>query len=129
MSHPRHSPRAHSGDNKKMQAAKQEKPKLTSVPHHSVVRRDSHGATHVGRGGTGNVAKEPTTVLSGSAPLSAVMSNRSSKSASSPTDKERKDKSSSPVPNNDDEDVAVPARRPEEISWAEKGRNLLFGKK
>jgi hypothetical protein len=75
------------------------------------------------------VAKDSTTpVLSGSAPLAAVMSNRSSKSATSPTDKERKDKNGSPVPN-DDDDVAVPARRPEDISWAEKGRNLLFGKK
>ncbi|KAK3905844.1 hypothetical protein C8A05DRAFT_41268 [Staphylotrichum tortipilum] len=91
-----------------------------------VVRRDSQGATHVGRGGTGNVVKESTTVLSGSAPLSAVLSNRSTRSA---TDKERKDKNGSPVPNNDDDDVAVPARKPEDISWAEKGRNLLFGKK
>ncbi|KAK4043017.1 hypothetical protein C8A01DRAFT_32962 [Parachaetomium inaequale] len=46
----------------------------------------------------------------------------------------RKVKSAPPVRSGDDgngegDDVAVPARRPEEIGWAEKGMNLLFGKK
>jgi hypothetical protein len=44
---------------------------------------------------------------------------------SATTDKLRREKSAGA----DDDDVAVPARKPEEIGWAEKGRNLLFGKK
>ncbi|KAK0731721.1 hypothetical protein B0H67DRAFT_549428 [Lasiosphaeris hirsuta] len=62
-----------------------------------VIRRSSHGATHVGRGGTGNVFHP----------------NSEEEAAA----KREQEKNGSAV---DDT---------KEASWAEKGRNLLFGKK
>ncbi|KAK5663290.1 hypothetical protein OQA88_3717 [Cercophora sp. LCS_1] len=63
-----------------------------------VVRRESQGATHVGRGGTGNVFK------AGSEEAEAA--------------KKELEKGASAV-----EDAV------KQPGWAEKGRNLLFGKK
>ncbi|KAK3394088.1 hypothetical protein B0H63DRAFT_517243 [Podospora didyma] len=69
-----------------------------------VIRRQSHGAQHVGRGGNGNVF------------------NANSEDAAA-ANKEQ-DKASSAI---DDDGTAVqPPRSP---GWAEKGRNLIFGKK
>ncbi|KAK4233818.1 hypothetical protein C8A03DRAFT_38440 [Achaetomium macrosporum] len=104
-----------------------------------VVRRMSHGATHIGRGGTGNVVKtgpadDKIPSPAGSPALSPVPAAALEK-VPSRTDKERKEKEkekekrSSPAGSDTASDVAVPARKPEEIGWAEKGRNLLFGKK
>jgi hypothetical protein len=103
----------------------------------------SHGATHIGRGGTGNVVKtgpsdDKVPSPAGSPALSPVPGAALDK-VPSRTDKERKEKEkekgkekekrSSPAGSDTGSDVAVPARKPEEIGWAEKGRNLLFGKK
>jgi len=65
-----------------------------------VVRRPSRGATHVGRGGTGNVftpAEE------------AAAKRELEKAASAIVDDQKK--------------------KTEEPGWAEKGKNFLFGKK
>jgi hypothetical protein len=65
-----------------------------------VVRRSSKGATHVGRGGTGNVftpAEE------------AAAKKELEKAASAIVDDHKK--------------------KTEEPGWAEKGKNFLFGKK
>ncbi|KAK4128769.1 hypothetical protein N657DRAFT_639260 [Parathielavia appendiculata] len=92
---------------------------------------------HIGRGGTGNVAKaEDSSPPSGPAasdkqpsPSPALLAADKGK------DKENlqkvKSRASSDGDHADagDDDVAVPARKPEEVGWAEKGRNLLFGKK
>ncbi|KAK3310061.1 uncharacterized protein B0T15DRAFT_22627 [Chaetomium strumarium] len=102
-----------------------------------VVRRMSHGATHIGRGGTGNVVKtgpsdDKVPSPAGSPALSPVPAAGLDK-VPSRTDKEHKEKEkekrSSPTGSDTASDVAVPARKTEEIGWAEKGRNLLFGKK
>ena len=82
---------------------------------------------------TGAEADSPTSA--GSPPLSATAAasdrpptpimDQLRKVKSATADKLRRERSAGP----DDEDVAVPGRKPEEIGWAEKGRNLLFGKK
>lgn len=82
---------------------------------------------------TGAEADSPTSA--GSPPLSATAAasdrpptpimDQLRKVKSATADKLRRERSAGP----DDDDVAVPARKPEEIGWAEKGRNLLFGKK
>ncbi|KAK4136379.1 hypothetical protein BT67DRAFT_397427 [Trichocladium antarcticum] len=74
-----------------------------------VVRRDSHGATHVGRGGTGNVV-----MMGGSGDDCAVAD------PASPPPMLRR----TPSPAGQE-----PLRKSEEPGWAEKGMNLLFGKK
>ncbi len=130
------------------------KTKLTSLLH-SVVRRDSHGATHVGRGGTGNVAPatpSPTTAAGGAgagsptlapvrsaervpSPVAATSATATEKlkREKSPGEKLRRERSRQSATGAGagagDDDVAVPARKPEEIGWAERGLNLLFGKK
>jgi hypothetical protein len=95
---------------------------------------------HIGRGGTGNVAKADTECPAAPAPGAQGATGSSDKPASPALlaadkgkDKEnlRKIKSRTSTNGDDanDDDVAVPARKPEEIGWAEKGRNLLFGRK
>ncbi|KAJ4297185.1 hypothetical protein N0V88_004103 [Collariella sp. IMI 366227] len=94
----------------------------------SVVRRDSHGATHIGRGGTGNVVRAGAeeAVIPGVAPAASA-------APASPTEKEQKEKKEQ---NKEQSATAAAAaapaaeqRKSEEIGWAEKGKNLLFGKK
>ncbi|KAH6634440.1 hypothetical protein B0J18DRAFT_19838 [Chaetomium sp. MPI-SDFR-AT-0129] len=124
-----------------------------------VVRRQSHGAQHIGRGGTGNVVKagdeqssstQPGTATStsdkrkqqpGSPPLSDTGKEQGSPRVGEERGLAGEDKTVSPLEGgplggervrgeDSDGDVAVPAARPEEtVGWAEKGRNLLFGKK
>ncbi|KAH8884456.1 hypothetical protein GQ53DRAFT_770821 [Thozetella sp. PMI_491] len=73
-----------------------------------VPRRESTGATHIGRGGTGNVF------------------NPNSEEAKAA--KKELEKGGSAI---DDDATAKKAddKKPEELGWAEKGRNLIFGKK
>ncbi|KAH6853789.1 hypothetical protein B0I37DRAFT_349197 [Chaetomium sp. MPI-CAGE-AT-0009] len=98
-----------------------------------VVRRPSHGAMHVGRGGTGNVVKEASPPAKSPVPSTAAVPEKPA--SPTPAVAVEREKSRSPVTGDDGkedsegDDVAVPARRPEEIGWAEKGKNLLFGKK
>ncbi|AEO53527.1 hypothetical protein MYCTH_2294987 [Thermothelomyces thermophilus ATCC 42464] len=109
-----------------------------------VVRRDSHGAMHIGRGGTGNVVK--TGGAEDGAPLARM---RSPAPPAADKDKDNKDKEKTATgppgstkengrgddddDDDDDKDVAVPAAgsqpASEEIGWAEKGKNFLLGKK
>lgn len=92
---------------------------------------------HVGRGGTGNVAKDTPAPAKSPVPATATSGvTASEKPASPPTTAALvKEKSPSPLAadsgkeDSEGDDVAVPARRPEEIGWAEKGKILLFGKK
>lgn len=70
-----------------------------------VARRDSAGATHIGRGGTGNVF------------------NPNSDEARAA--KKEQDKADSAV--EDDQKKPADDKKPE--GWAEKGKSLLFGKK
>ncbi|KAK4105512.1 hypothetical protein N658DRAFT_403744, partial [Parathielavia hyrcaniae] len=92
-----------------------------------VVRRDSHGGMmHVGRGGTGNVAKADE---SSSSPTPSPQLLAADKGRDKETLQKVKSRTSSDGGDAADDDVAVPARKPEEAGWAEKGRNLLFGKK
>lgn len=99
---------------------------------------------HVGRGGTGNVVKDtpspakspvPTTATSGATVSEKPASPPATVAAAATAAVVEREKSRSPVSgdsgkeDSEGDDVAVPARRPEEIGWAEKGKNLLFGKK
>ncbi|KXX75110.1 hypothetical protein MMYC01_207636 [Madurella mycetomatis] len=84
----------------------EEKRRLQDVE--PVVRRNSHGATHFGRGGTGNVIKP------GSADDDTVPAREPDA-----TEKERREKDGSPAS----------ADKNEEPGLVEKGKNLLFGKK
>ena len=107
----------------------------------SVVRRDSHGATHVGRGGTGNVATPPPPLSPQLAPVTSATSdsNNTNNRLPSPTaatamenlrrERSRASTTGRGAGNDEEDDVAVPARKPEEMGWAERGMNLLFGRK
>ncbi|KAL2165145.1 hypothetical protein VTH06DRAFT_441 [Thermothelomyces fergusii] len=109
-----------------------------------VVRRDSHGAMHIGRGGTGNVVK------TGGAEDGAPLARMKSPAPPAADNKDDKDKTATTTTTrgsttesgrgdgggNDedaDEDVAVPAARnqpaAEELGWAERSKNFLLGKK
>ncbi|KAK4168513.1 hypothetical protein QBC43DRAFT_341224 [Cladorrhinum sp. PSN259] len=81
-----------------------------------VARRPSHGAVHIGRGGGGNVvnaeeekARAQDQARTPTPPQSAADSNKLEKTASSESAREGSSE--------------------EQLSWAEKGKNLLFGKK
>ncbi|GAB1310442.1 hypothetical protein MFIFM68171_00652 [Madurella fahalii] len=84
----------------------EEKRRLQDVE--PVVRRDSHGATHFGRGGTGNVIK-PGGADDDSAPAREP----------GPAEKGQHEKDGSPAS----------ADKNEEPGLVEKSKNLLFGKK
>ncbi|KAL2018704.1 hypothetical protein VTK56DRAFT_478 [Thermocarpiscus australiensis] len=93
-----------------------------------VVRRDSQGATHIGRGGTGNV------VMAG-ADDEAAASASALTQVPSRTGKEQQpeeNKEGSPGRGGNNAPPAPAQGRPEkeeQPGWAEKGKNLLFGKK
>jgi hypothetical protein len=72
----------------------------------SVIRRDSQGATHIGRGGSGNVFN------AGSEEAEAA--------------KRELEKAASAVVGDKEEGKKGEEKEP---GWAEKGKNLLFGKK
>ncbi|KAK1752432.1 hypothetical protein QBC47DRAFT_363207 [Echria macrotheca] len=76
-----------------------------------VIRRDSQGATHIGRGGSGNVFN------AGSDEAEAA--------------KRELEKAASAVVGGDKEDGKKGGEQQEKeaAGWAEKGKNLLFGKK
>ena len=115
--------------------------KQKTNPPFSVVRRDSHGATHVGRGGTGNVATPPPPLSPQLAPVTSATSdsNNTNNRLPSPTaatamenlrrERSRASTTGRGAGNDEEDDVAVPARKPEEMGWAERGMNLLFGRK
>jgi hypothetical protein len=92
---------------------------------------------HIGRGGTGNVVKDAPALAKSPVPSTTGAGAVSEKPASPPATAAAADKEKSPSllggdsskEDSEGDDVAVPARRPEEIGWAEKGKNLLFGKK
>lgn len=71
-------------------------------PCHRVVRRSSKGATHIGRGGTGNVFTPAE---------KEAAEKELEKAASAIVDDQKK------------------SLKTEEPGWAEKGKNFLFGKK
>lgn len=72
----------------------------TDIMGFRVTRRESHGATHVGRGGTGNVVVNHDEAEEG---------------------QQKKDESAVIV----DEE----SPKPEQPGWAEKGKQFLFGKR
>ena len=83
-------------------------------------------------------AKSPVPATATSTTSGATVSEKSASppaTATTTTTAAGRAKSKSPVggdsgkEDSEGDDVAVPARRPEEIGWAEKGKNLLFGKK
>jgi hypothetical protein len=90
---------------------------------------------HIGRGGTGNVVKAesdspaPATGSDKSAPAASPALLAADKGKDKENLRKIKSRSSSNGDDANDDDVAVPARKPEEIGWAEKGKNLLFGRK
>jgi hypothetical protein len=72
-----------------------------------VTRRESHGATHVGRGGTGNVVVNPDEAEEGQ---------------QHPQQHQQKKDESAVV-------VDEESPKPEQPGWAEKGKQFLFGKR
>jgi hypothetical protein len=111
-----------------------------------VVNKDAPGAKSPALTGAaaataekpGSPAATPTTAIptiTTTAPATAADADAAAADKDKGKERElRKVKSAPPVRRGDDgngegDDVAVPARRPEEIGWAERGMNLLFGKK
>ncbi|KAK3940095.1 hypothetical protein QBC46DRAFT_261801 [Diplogelasinospora grovesii] len=96
-----------------------------------VVRRPSHGATHVGRGGTGNVfnpeeaqaAKREMLAADKNGGSSAISDDENKITRTTTATNKRNDKKDKSEKNNNRTQGEEPS------GWAEKGKNMLFGKK
>lgn len=84
---------------------------------YSVARRPSHGAIHIGRGGGGNIVIAEEDMAKGK------------NQARTPTPPQTLTTDSNKLEKTVSSTSAQEGTSEEQLSWAEKGKNLLFGKK